>query len=473
MLLSTRRGCGFNSVKLSLRVIIVLCILLIYVSSRILLSSFSSALPDKIEPNFRIDNSYQKYNHQHDNADDIIDNIIANDRNIVDILEYNESMSTNYTAQISQYQSESGTTVTNTTTAAPTKKPPSMEDMIIDTQRQKIAAEMNDFNFTEEMIGLSSLTPETNGRQIHNIIISTWRSGSTFLGDILNAIPGTFYHFEPLAHFLTAQIRGPPKSTDAINTISELLKCNYTGLQQYLRHSKESGNQFLRAHTVPLWNSCKPHENLCWDPNFLNSFCRLFPIQTMKIVRLRAAFAESLFKDPALNVKVVLLIRDPRGTMASRKPHSWCDRPDCNTSAELCKDLVDDFKSAKILINKYPSQFKAIRYEDLSLNPFNMTKEIFNFYGMPFDQNIDNYLDLHTRTRDGGDYSTFRDSKTVPFLWTRSSTWAEVQRIQSYCAKAMSVWGYKLIDNKKELNSTMFNPLLQNPFAYDADFAAT
>ncbi|XP_031639819.1 carbohydrate sulfotransferase 1-like, partial [Contarinia nasturtii] len=265
----------------------------------------------------------------------------------------------------------------------------------------------------------------------------------------------------------TYQIRSPPESTEVINTLSQLLKCNYTGLQEYLEHSKESDNQFLRAHTIPLWKYCDYNidSNLCWDPNFLNSFCRLFPIQTMKIVRLRAAFAESLFKDPALNVKVVLLIRDPRGTMASRKPHSWCDRPDCNTSAKLCKDLVDDFKSAKILINKYPSRFKAIRYEDLSLNPFNMTKEIFNFYGMPFDQNIENYLDSHTRSSDSEDYSTFRDSKKTPFSWMRNMSWNETDDIQKQCAEAISVWGYKLADYKDALNSTTFNPLNQFPFA--------
>lgn len=41
---------------------------------------------------------------------------------------------------------------------------------------------------------LDDLTLETGGQPIRSIIISTWRSGSTFLGDILNAMPGNFYH---------------------------------------------------------------------------------------------------------------------------------------------------------------------------------------------------------------------------------------------------------------------------------------
>jgi len=39
---------------------------------------------------------------------------------------------------------------------------------------------------------------EKGGEPIRNIVFTSWRSGSTFLGDLLNAHPGTFYHYEPL-----------------------------------------------------------------------------------------------------------------------------------------------------------------------------------------------------------------------------------------------------------------------------------
>merc|ERR1719192_3040726 len=38
--------------------------------------------------------------------------------------------------------------------------------------------------------------PLESARQI--LIVTTWRSGSTFLGDLLNHYKGTFYYFEPL-----------------------------------------------------------------------------------------------------------------------------------------------------------------------------------------------------------------------------------------------------------------------------------
>ena len=36
----------------------------------------------------------------------------------------------------------------------------------------------------------------------HILVLTSWRSGSTFLGDILNHYPGTFYSFEPL-HYIS------------------------------------------------------------------------------------------------------------------------------------------------------------------------------------------------------------------------------------------------------------------------------
>ena len=48
-------------------------------------------------------------------------------------------------------------------------------------------------------------------------------------------------------------------------------------------------------------------------------FCPLFPFQSIKTVRLRLNLTRALVEDPSLNVKVLLLVRDPRGTMQSRK----------------------------------------------------------------------------------------------------------------------------------------------------------
>ena len=180
---------------------------------------------------------------------------------------------------------------------------------------------------------------EKGGEPIRAMVATTWRSGSTFLGDIMTAHPGTFYHYEPLLHYDIVQARSGPLAEDAVRTLKNLMHCNYTQLgeslnqivvtnnvflcsDQYLRYGKS--HQWLFSHTARLWSHCladgpKFKQSYCWKPEFLNKFCPLFPFQSIKTVRLRLNLTRSLVEDPSLNVRILLLVRDPRGTMESRK----------------------------------------------------------------------------------------------------------------------------------------------------------
>lgn len=155
-----------NSVALG--IIIVLCILLIYASNRISLSPFSSAPPEEFMRSIKLHNAHRQYHHQ--------SNYANNNYNSIDSrhsAKYNHIMHPHNTEQRSQFYnrkfvggfqtSESATAETtnfiNTTVR--------IED-IVDAQRLRIASKMKDFEYTEQMIGLSALTPETNGQPIQS-----------------------------------------------------------------------------------------------------------------------------------------------------------------------------------------------------------------------------------------------------------------------------------------------------------------
>lgn len=334
---------------------------------------------------------------------------------------------------------------------------------IVNAQRQRIREEMEDFEYSRDAENLSALTPDTGGIPYQSVIVTTWRAGSTFLGDILNAMPGNFYHYEPLLNFDIIQIRGAPHAKRALYNLKQLLSCNYTDMEEYLEYGE--AHTYLFTHNTRLWKYCHAYPQFCWNAKFLGAFCRLFPMQSMKIVRLRLALAEQLIGDEKLNVRVVLMIRDPRATLQSRKHRDWCPgRPDCDQPKLLCKDMVADYYAAEILLKKYPQKFKAIRYEDLSLDAYKMTEEILDFYGLPFDPKVEEFLDSHTRMDIGGVSSTFRDSKSAPFHWIRDLSYEEVESIQADCVKAMELWGYRRADEKTIADKT-FNPLLVFPFS--------
>uniref|UniRef100_A0A182NBY9 Sulfotransferase domain-containing protein n=1 Tax=Anopheles dirus TaxID=7168 RepID=A0A182NBY9_9DIPT len=175
-----------------------------------------------------------------------------------------------------------------------------------------------------------------------------------------------------------------------------------------------------------------------------------------------------------LNVRVVLLIRDPRGSMQSRKHRVWCPgRPDCYDAGTVCSDMQLDYEAAVELSKRFPQRFRiktlastnflyfgsVVRYEDLSLNPYKMTKEILHFYGLPYHPEVEMFLDTHTKQDVGGVSSTYRDSKSAPFHWTKDLTFEEVKNIQDSCVAAMRSWGYRNATSEQELYDN-FNPLL-------------
>ena len=60
-----------------------------------------------------------------------------------------------------------------------------------------------------------------------------------------------------------------------------------------------------------------------------------------------------------MNVHAVLLVRDPRGTMHSRKyAVGFCSgHSDCDSAEVLCRDMVDDYNASMELAMNYPDRY--------------------------------------------------------------------------------------------------------------------
>lgn len=171
---------------------------------------------------------------------------------------------------------------------------------MIDHQRQLIAEEMKSYDFSlgnnlKIAKNLKQFTPETGGTPIRSIIVSTWRSGSTFFGDILDSVPGNFYHYEPLIMAGNRQIRNSSETEASLKKVKRLLNCDFSDMEDYLNFAEY--NRLFFQHIKRLWPQCELLDRDCYQTKFLDAFCKLFPIQSMKIVRLRAGAFEKLLSD--------------------------------------------------------------------------------------------------------------------------------------------------------------------------------
>lgn len=172
--------------------------------------------------------------------------------------------------------------------------PPKRISEVLEEQRETLRMELDGFPLLDNK-PLADFTLATGGQPIRSVVITTWRSGSTFLGDILNTLPGNFYHYEPLLDFDIVQVRDEPLASKAIRNIKHLLNCDYFEMGEYLAFGEE--HTYLFKHNTRLWRQCQEHPHLCWRPRFLTPFCKLFPLQSMKVVRLRLGIAARLLED--------------------------------------------------------------------------------------------------------------------------------------------------------------------------------
>ena len=149
--------------------------------------------------------------------------------------------------------------------------------------------------------------------QVRNILIaSSFRSGSSFLGELLNQFPGIFYYFEPLYYYSQNQ------EIIQEQFLETLFRCQFGdsnhGFLEHVRERKKSFPPF--HHNKRLWESCEmfpKHERLeaCISEDYLNKVCPRFPLRLIKTVRLRVQKTKMLLENLP-NTKILFLVRDPR-----------------------------------------------------------------------------------------------------------------------------------------------------------------
>lgn len=273
------------------------------------------------------------------------------------------------------------------------------------------------------------------------LIAATWRTGSSFLGDIIQSAPGVFYSYEPLVF--------PGSKTSPIELIDEIFRCKFRG--DYLEHvnGKNSDNVEFMSRNKRVWDTCSKEKTLCTNPEFVGKLCRHFPVNLIKVVRLRLSDLHEAELD---GIKVIYLARDPRGVMASRANLTWCQRdPDCNSPARLCDNVSKDLNLITKLTKEKPDRYYFLKFEDLSANVELETDKLFKFLGMKITLPVKVFLNTHTR---GGasrndslkrdPFSTRRKSDTVAHEWRKKLSKNVIKSVTDVCLDVINYLNYTL-----------------------------
>ncbi|XP_072034726.1 carbohydrate sulfotransferase 1-like [Amphiura filiformis] len=363
----------------------------------------------------------------------------------------------------------------------------------------------------------SSLLNTRNESQsgLHVMILARMRTGSTLIGEIFNQNQDLFYLFEPL-HTIDCYVRrGFMEEEERIFRSKYLLKnlnqCHFT--ESYLECIMAWGLGVYKSKV--LYDMCAPRGKHCSGitVNEIAQECKTYNNRfAMKFIRADLEIIKPLVTEKGMNVKVIHLIRDPRGTANSRKKYyndmlnsrrpqrldrtvdrsmkalGLLDREPhvpykVNTIESLCQWMRDTVGIATDRPEWLKGRYKMVRYEDMASDPLRIARDIYSFVGLDLPDNIVQWVKENTdvdnsdpsekllAARGGGVFSTHKNSTKTASSWRKYLGLDEVKEVQRICGDMMSLLGYPVIEQEKDLKNEDFH--VTKPLKIGADITIT
>lgn len=193
--------------------------------------------------------------------------------------------------------------------------------------------------------------------------------------------------------------------------------------------------------------------------------CRAARVTSLKTIRLTMRQAERLLREDN-KVKVIHLVRDPRGTLNSRsKGLKFKEKRVKGHAGLLCSHILQDIQTGEELKVRYPGRVMTARYEDLAMEPLARARQLFSFAGLDLDAATKDYiLNITSRgLKDTCALCTQRANSTVTASkWRRQLSFQKVSAIDSLCGGVYEKMGYLPLtsntDLKKETVAAFIHP---------------
>jgi hypothetical protein len=282
------------------------------------------------------------------------------------------------------------------------------------------------------------------------LILTYFRSGSSFMGDLLQQNPNSFYLFEPFRYMSNGIRMHSNRSEEAINIINNMFRCKFKNLKKYIQWMTHDLNILIENNY--LWSVCGS-SRVCFNKVIVENICNRSLLQIMKMTRIHMRYLENLLpKLNDLNFHVIYLVRDPRGIIISRSKLDWGSDLEENLNiSNLCAEMKEDLNYFRKFETLYPQKFTLIRFEDLSNDPFSNVKLLYSRIGIPFTEKIESFINGNTNInssdiRNEDPYSTSRNSSKIAYEWMNSLNRTFNIKAQDICGDILKEFKYIFMD---------------------------
>ena len=363
------------------------------------------------------------------------------------------------------------------------------------------------------------LRAEVNESALHVIVMAQFRTGSTITGEMFNQNPTMFYLFEPLRVPKCVEKFALMDDNEATNgeLLGRINRCQFSpkaaaciaNFRLGVMKSQNVGRICERI-TGMNYASCPT----ATPELFRNDCLKYRGRMAMKIIRGNLNDIEQVIKRTKLNIKVIHLVRDPRGTANSRRVYlmSIDERksvlnattaetpsfrsgngangtlrmrslrkvglfdppvtPDRATIDDMCRRMRNNVGIAAKRPPWLHGRYKLVRYEDFSVDPIGTTRKIYDFLGETVPSAVIRYLEQNTQDTVKSDqqmFNTHKNSTATSTKWRQFFSYAEARQVQNICGDVMRTLGYKLIRHHADLQDSSFR--VTGPLRLGSDIA--
>ncbi|XP_077991617.1 carbohydrate sulfotransferase 3-like [Glandiceps talaboti] len=311
---------------------------------------------------------------------------------------------------------------------------------------------------------------DTNTTGANILVHARMRTGSSFLADHFNLNPDVFYVYEP--GFILNRYRRDiwddswmfleDMRSELLEFVDGIYKCNFTDRDYFL----------AAMNDVPWMRQLTRTEFLTKvNERGITNVCAYRKHKLVKTVRLNnLIMAVPILKEH--NVKIIQIIRDPRGMASSRARFQiYKKRKKSDDRESLLKKLDDivvnycawmetNYLSVKYGPEWLKRNYRLVRFEDLVAEPAEVMEALYNFAGLTLD--------------DKSRQKILKQKNSDPESW-RYKTGPEIaRRAQQLCpARIYNMFGYRLITDGSQLVDKNFSTVTDIPLSTRIDFDMT
>ncbi len=309
-----------------------------------------------------------------------------------------------------------------------------------------------------------------NNKNVQLIIVTRWRSGSSFTGELFNNNPEFTYFFEPLIGTVNRR-PGSTFSDRHRDVLHNILRCNFThsnhtwwqgqipiNCEKSLTFSRSILCEYFRVVLTPQNDTSAVVEEVCQSRAHV-------AIKTVRVPNIGQL--EQIVNDKSLNVKVIHLIRDPRAVYLSRAKTQDVDE----MYDDECEEMESNLRFWKDMPDWLRGRHMLLRYEDLADDPFLLTEKIYQFLGLAVPETVKMWLKYNTNWNEVGEFSRTRVSKEAAHKWRTKIDYKTMLAIQRRCIVPLIMAGYKPITSPTELLNITKPSLTKFPYPLQPDIS--